>query len=259
MRTPTLARAAFLILMASAVCSARGRDSLLAARVSSQAIQNERADAFHLSRLRDVAMVQKFRAEGLLVSVPSRTSSYYLQDVPTDYRYLRPWSKLFLDRISRDYYARFHEPLRVTSMLRTVSVQRRLSRTNPNAADAIGSDRSSHLTGATLDISKHGMDPRGVVWMRNILLELKNAGYIYPIEEFQEPCFHVMVLPTYRNYAADPLGQATIRRASVRRPPVSGSSVHRKFRRRRRIHHAAHHVGVARAAGHPDEAARAAN
>lgn len=245
--------------MASAVCSARGRDSLLAARVSSQAIQNERADAFHLSRLRDVAMVQKFRAEGLLVSVPSRTSSYYLQDVPTDYRYLRPWSKLFLDRISRDYYARFHEPLRVTSMLRTVSVQRRLSRTNPNAADAIGSDRSSHLTGATLDISKHGMDPRGVVWMRNILLELKNAGYIYPIEEFQEPCFHVMVLPTYRNYAADPLGQATSRRASVRRPPVSGSSVHRKFRRRRRIHHAAHHVGVARAAGHPDEAARAAN
>ncbi len=204
MRTPTLARAALLILSAAPVCSARARESLLAARLSSQAVQNARADAFHLSRLRDLAMVQKFHADGLLVSVPSSTSYYYLDNVPADYRYLRPWSKLFLDQLSRDYYARFRQPLRITSLLRTVQFQRRLARINPNAADAIGADRSSHLTGATLDISKHFMDRRGQLWMRRYLLRMKREGYLYAVEEFQEPCFHVMVYPTYRQSARRP-------------------------------------------------------
>lgn len=220
-----MARVALLLLLVAPLCWGRWRadDAALIATDSSQAIQNERANEFHLARLRNLAMVQQFRAEGLLVYVPQRMPYYYLHDVPGDYRYLRPWSKLFLDQLSREYYARFHQPLRITSMLRTVQVQRRLTRWNPNAADAVGADRSSHLTGATLDISKHSMSYRGVLWMRRYLRQMKAAGYLYPVEEFHEPCFHVMVFPTYRHYAAAPARRS----AAQARLASSSRSLHR--------------------------------
>jgi hypothetical protein len=229
--------APLLLLLAAPVCQARWRAGAtrLAATESSQAIQNERANAFHLTRLRNLAMVREFHSEGLLVSVPARTSYYYLDDISPDYSYLRPWAKLFLDRLGRDYYARFGQPLRVTSLLRTVQLQRRLAYSNPNAAQAVGADRSSHLTGATLDISKHFMDYRGELWMRRYLLRMEREGYLYAIEEFHEPCFHVMVFPTYRGDTTQP---------RVRR-------VHRPLRRvRHRIRRAARPL---RPSTHPAE------
>lgn len=193
-------------------------EDALVATDNSQAIQNLRANQYDLSRLRDLEMVREFREQGLLVPVHSRMPYYYIHSVPADYRYLRPWSKLFLDRLSREYYARFRQPLRITSMLRTVHRQERLTRWNPNAADATGADRSSHLTGATLDISKHGMSARGQNWLRNVLVQLKRGGYLYAIEEFQEPCFHVMVFPTYREYVS---GTASTTRRPARIKHVS--------------------------------------
>ncbi|MGH9564249.1 MAG: DUF5715 family protein, partial [Terracidiphilus sp.] len=69
-----------------------------------------------------------------------------------------------------------------------------------NAAHATGSYRSSHLTGATLDISKHSMSPSGQKWMRRVLAELASSGYLYAVEEFQQPCFHIMVYPAYEDH-----------------------------------------------------------
>ncbi len=202
MRTLLIAGLLLLVLLAAPVSNARRRNYVyvppLVATEYSQAIQNERANQFHLTRLRNLAMVREFHAEGLLVNVPSRMPYYYLDHVPADYSYLRPWAKLFLDQLSREYYARFGQPLRVTSMLRTVQLQERLTHWNPNAAQAVGADRSSHLTGATLDISKHFMSYRGELWMRRHLVQMQHSGYLYAIEEFHEPCFHVMVFPTYR-------------------------------------------------------------
>ena len=34
-------------------------------------------------------------------------------------------------------------------------------------------------------------------WMRRVIHSLKKKGYLYAIEEFRQPTFHVMV---YRNY-----------------------------------------------------------
>ncbi len=178
--------------------------TVLSANASSQTIQNAQADAYHLARMRNRAMIVEFVEEGYLVSVRPQTRSYYLHGVPPAYRYLRPWSKRFLDRISNDYHANFHQPLRVTSLVRTVAMQRRLAHRNPNAADATGDDRSSHLTGATLDISKHSMSWREKKWLRRELIELQKAGYLYAVEEFHQPCFHVMVFPNYRDYAPNP-------------------------------------------------------
>lgn len=195
------------VLVIGPVCTRAGIRSVLAAKASSQYVQNEQADDYHLSRMRNVAMIRRFHAAGLLVSVRSRTRFYYLHAIPAAYRYLRPWTELFLERISREFYATFRQRLRITSLIRTVALQRRLLRSNSNAADATGSYRSSHLTGATLDISKHSMSPAGQKWMRRVLAGLARGGYLYAVEEFQQPCFHVMVYPAYQGYVSRATGQ----------------------------------------------------
>jgi uncharacterized protein YcbK (DUF882 family) len=161
--------------------------SLRATR-GSQSIQNKRADQDHLSRMA--------RLE-LLVRVPEKTSSYYLHAVRSDNRYLRPWAHLFLERLSSQFHSRFGKPMRVTSLLRTAAYQRSLQGRNGNAAAAVGPKRSAHLTGACLDISKKGMSGAQVAWVRNVLHSLRSKEYLYAVEEFQQPVFHILV---HRDY-----------------------------------------------------------
>jgi hypothetical protein len=168
----------------------------------SQIMQNKRADADDLSRMKDVAMIRRFARAKLLVPVPVRTSHYYLRSIPAAYRYLRPWSKLFLDRLSSQFHARFRKKLRVTSLVRSMAYQRALARRNGNAAAAYGERRSSHLTGATLDISKRFMKREEQSWMRRVLVSLKSKGYLYAIEERYQPTFHIMVYRNYPEYVA---------------------------------------------------------
>ena len=182
---------------------ASGADpALLRASSDSQTIQNQQADDDDLSRMTNVAMVRRFADAGLLVRVPSRTEHYYTRYIPTKYSYLRPWSKLFLDRLSSQFHARFKKRLRVTSLVRTVALQKALTKRNDNAAAAYGEKRSSHLTGATLDISKNGMTAEEIEWMRKVLQSVKDRGYLYAVEEFNQPTFHIMVYRSYPEYVA---------------------------------------------------------
>lgn len=196
-----------LIMLAVAVLACRGPSfaesrELLRASWNSQTVQNKRADADDLSRMKDVAMLQRFVRAGLLVRVHGSTSHYYTRYIPSKYSYLRPWSKLFLDRLSSQYYARFKKKMRVTSLVRTVALQNSIGKRNNNAASAYGSRRSSHLTGATLDISKKGMKQSQIDWMRRVLHSLKQKGYLYAVEEFQQPAFHIMIYKNYPQYVA---------------------------------------------------------
>jgi hypothetical protein len=186
--------------------------ALLKATSSSPLVQNAYADRQDLSRMRDVSMIHSFRRNGYLKAVHSSTHHYYLHGIPANYRYLRPWSKLFLERLSRQYHARFHKRLRVTSLVRTVARQRALSKRNGNAAAAQGSRRSSHLTGATIDISKRGMTVRELNWMRRVIHSLRQQRYLYGIEEFHQPVFHIMVYRDYEKYVK----ARTLRAASTR-------------------------------------------
>lgn len=170
--------------------------SLRATR-GSQAVQNKRADEDHLSRMENQEMVERWARLELLVPVPAKTSSYYLHAVRAENRYLRPWAHLFLERLSEQYRSRFGQPMRVTSLLRTASYQQRLQRRNGNAAAAVGPKRSAHLTGACMDISKKGMSGSQVAWVRNVLSSLRSKGYLYAVEEFQQPVFHILV---HRDY-----------------------------------------------------------
>lgn len=208
---------AFLFVF-SGLLHAGDRHSLVA-DVSSQTIQNTRADDAKLSRMTNVAMIQRFARHGYLVPVSSNARSYYLHAIGPSQRYCRPWTRLFLDRVSRQYQTRFHQRLRVTSLVRTVGTQRRLERWNGNAADATGEERSSHLTGATIDISKREMSPAGQEWLRQTLYSLREAGYLYAIEEFYQPTFHIMVYPSYSHYVK------TLKHHKERTPDVADAHV----------------------------------
>lgn len=174
--------------------------TVLIADTNSQAVQNARADSENLSRMTDLRMLRSFERIGRLVAVPSKTGNYYVNAIPAAYRYCRPWTKLFLARISKQFHDQFGDRLRVTSLVRTAGRQRALERTNGNAAEASGPERSSHLTGATIDISKRFMSPAEQQWMRDTLYSLREAGYVYAIEEFWQPTFHVMVYRSYSRY-----------------------------------------------------------
>jgi hypothetical protein len=173
---------------------------LLVASGSSQLIQNRHADADDLSRMAGRSMILRFHRLGYLERLPVSTPTYYLRSIPFQYRYLRPWSKLFLERLSRQFHPRFGKRLRVTSLVRTVALQRALARRNRNAAPAFGMSRSTHLTGATLDISKVYMTGREKRWMRQVLYSLMRQEYLYAIEEFRQPTFHIMVYRSYLDY-----------------------------------------------------------
>lgn len=172
----------------------------LRANRSSQAIQNERADDDNLSRMEDREMVARWVRLQLLERVPDKTTHYYLHAVHDENQYLRPWAKLFLERLSRQYHSRHRQPLRVTSLLRTSDYQKRLSGRNGNAAAAEGPKRSAHLTGACMDISKKGMTRAQQAWVREVLASLKAKGYLYAVEEFKQPVFHILVHRNYEDY-----------------------------------------------------------
>ncbi len=150
----------------------------------------------------DNDMVARWVRLKLLVPVPAKTRDYYLHNISQQRRYLRPWTKLFLDRLSRQYRARFGKQMRVTSLLRTVSYQNGLRKRNANAAPATGAKASSHLTGACLDISKKGMTGSQQSWVRNVLMSLHNKNYLFAVEEFYQPVFHIMIHRSYRDYVA---------------------------------------------------------
>lgn len=144
----------------------------------------------------------------LLEPVPVKTSGYYLHAVREQNRYLRPWTRLFLSRLSSQYRARFGKQLRVTSLLRTAEYQRSLQGRNDNAASAKGPKRSAHLTGASIDISKKGMTGAERQWLRRVLTSLRGNGYLYAIEEYQQPVFHILVHRKYADYVKRKTGSS---------------------------------------------------
>ncbi|MGH7412680.1 MAG: DUF5715 family protein [Candidatus Rokuibacteriota bacterium] len=153
-----------------------------------------------LSRMRDLAMVERFQKSKLLVGVPLETRTYYVEGVGTRLRVARPWTKRFVGQLAQAFHDLFDKRLRVTSLTRTRIRQRALMRTNPSAAPAAGPVQSTHLTGAAVDISKRDLSGREVAWLRTVLARLQRRGLIHAVEEFRQPHFHVMVGRAYERY-----------------------------------------------------------
>ncbi|MGC2582442.1 MAG: DUF5715 family protein, partial [Acidobacteriaceae bacterium] len=160
--------------------------------------QNERDTAEGLVRIEDNAQLLQMEDEQAIVPLPASYGLRVNPDLPVDRRYCRPWTARFLADLARSHYERFHRPFQVNSAVRTVAFQRMLLEINGNAAPAEGDLASPHLTGAAVDIGKHGMSFSEIAWMRAHLLPLQTAGKIDVEEEFYQACFHITV---YRSYA----------------------------------------------------------
>jgi len=119
--------------------------------------------------------------------------------LPDEYSWARPETRLFLRKIGSDFARQFHEAIQVNSAVRTAEYQKKLRKKNGNAARGDSElTRSSHLTGATVDIAKKGMSTVELRWMRNRLIALEKAGCIEATEEHRQPVFHIMVFDKAR-------------------------------------------------------------
>ncbi len=159
--------------------------------------QNEKTDADNLERIEDDADLDHRIAQGMLVPVPASAALTVNPSLPQNRRYCRPWTASFLADLARAHQAQFHHAFFVSSAVRTVDFQKRLIRTNGNAAAAEGDIASPHLTGATIDIAKNGMSRQELYWMRNRLDALQDEGKIDVEEEFKQACFHITVYKSY--------------------------------------------------------------
>jgi hypothetical protein len=159
--------------------------------------QNQMADRDGLTRVQNDAGLLDLLHQKKLVPLPIDETLRVDYRLPLNRRYSRPWTAQFLAALARDHFAAFHVPIQVDSAVRTVQVQRRLMRTNGNAAPAAGETASPHLTGQAIDIAKSSLTLTEIAWMRAYLQPLIEAGKIDVEEEFQQACFHISVYKDY--------------------------------------------------------------
>ncbi len=193
--------------MASLVIPRSGMPAPLRGSLESLERQNERLEAEGLERIEDEADLAARIADKLLVAIPVSSALTVNPDLEENHRYCRPWTAKFLADLAKAHEGAFHRSIEVSSAVRTVEYQKRLERTNGNAAPAEGDLVSPHLTGATVDIAKKGLSRAEIAWMRRQLLGLEAEGKIDVEEEFKQACFHITV---YKSYAqAGKTGPAT--------------------------------------------------
>jgi len=166
--------------------------------------QDQRNRDEGLTRIHNKAQLREMVEDHSLVPLPLNEDVQVDPRLAQYRRYTRPWTAEFLREVGVAFMRRFGDPLVVTSAVRPVSYQRRLTWRNGNAAPANGAIASPHEYGATVDIGKKGMTPKEMAWMRGYLYPIQKAGQIDVEEEFYQACFHVTV---YTNYVPPPLAQ----------------------------------------------------
>jgi hypothetical protein len=159
--------------------------------------QNSEIDRAALERIEDEDQLRQLEETGALVPLAESKSLRINPELQESRRYCRPWTAQFVSDLSRDYYSKFHQPLQVTSAVRTADQQRHLMRVNGNAAPAEGDIASSHLAGTTVDIGKRGLTRKQHKWVADYLAHLKEQDVIEPEEERRQACFHIMVSNRY--------------------------------------------------------------
>ena len=162
---------------------------------AAQVAQNREIDKLGLTRIRDEKELRSLIRTQELAFVGSTASLALDPRLPLNRRYVRPWTKQLLTELSTAYTTRFGQRLVLTSAVRTVETQRRLLRWNHNAAPIHGETSSSHLTGATFDLSRKGLSQEENEWMRTALLAYTIQGRVIYLEETVQPCYHVFVMP----------------------------------------------------------------
>ncbi len=162
--------------------------------------ENQEIDRLELARIEDDDELKEMIDDQELVPVKESRSLVVADNLATDRRFCRPWTRDFLEDLSQAYYNDFRRPIKVNSLVRTVEQQKKLRRHNGNAAPVEGETASTHLTGITVDIARKGMSRQEQRWIEQYMLPLKNRGLIEPVEERRQAVFHVVVYGTYAEW-----------------------------------------------------------
>lgn len=115
---------------------------------------------------------------------------YALEGV--SYPYVKPTTRVFVERLAAQYREACGERLVVTSAMR------------PRSMHLFNSvDRTVHPTGMAVDVRRSGR-ARCRTWLRSTLLSLEGEGVIEATEEHNPAHFHVAVFPApYHEYVAE--------------------------------------------------------
>jgi hypothetical protein len=156
--------------------------------------QNLCGDQMNLQRFQNEDEVQDAVRRGVLIALPITLGLHVAPNLPLSRRYALLTTVHFLLTLSEAYRLRFGKPLVIDSAVRDADTQRRLRKHNRNAAPVDGETASSHETGATVDIAKHGMNRAQLQWMRAMLSYEVVMNRVIVEEERHQACFHTMVL-----------------------------------------------------------------
>ena len=138
--------------------------------------------------LRTAADVRELVRKGYLVKVAT-TRDFVVNKV--SFPYARPAVKLFLDRLSAQYYAATGDRLVVTSLTRPLSRQ-------PRNASAM----SVHPAGMAVDL-RIPKNPAHRRWLERTLLALEDHAVLDVTKERNPAHYHVAVFPReYERYVA---------------------------------------------------------
>jgi LysM repeat protein len=162
--------------------------SLAGSRLTMQR-QNLAAVNYGYSFLNTGSEVLRFVDAGYLEKV---NNSRFLELHSVSYPYARPEVKMFVERLSQQYFAACGEKMTVTSLTRPINKQ-------PQNASTV----SVHPTGMAVDlrIPQSGRCRR---WLQDTLLSLEGRGVLDVTRERYPPHFHVAVFTrTYANYVAN--------------------------------------------------------
>jgi hypothetical protein len=184
------------LLPSPSVLPAAALSLALALPVHAQSLRGSQASIdrmYHHARAENLPFyetpggVRKAAANGRLVRL-TPDATMILHSV--GYPYVRPSTRLVLDRLSAQYMDACGEQLVVTSAVRPARRQ-----------PANSTERSVHPTGMAVDLRKP-RNAKCLRWLRSTLLDLEDANVLEVTEEHSPAHFHVAVFPTpYTRYA----------------------------------------------------------
>jgi hypothetical protein len=176
-------------------------------------LQNAEVDRMELPRIQDDTELETLKSKGDLVEINASEHLRFDPRLDPDRRYCRPWTREFVEDLSKAYYEAFGAQIQVNSAVRTVKIQKKLRRHNRNAAPEKGELASSHLAGTTVDLQRRGLSPQQIAWVQQYMLPLKELGLIEPEEERRQWVFHVMVTDKYSQTHGEKLATAEPQKA----------------------------------------------
>ncbi len=168
---------------------------------NSQLKQNVRAEIDGLPVIRDDADLLTHKEIGTLVPIPKMVRID--PRLNEKWHWCTPDATFFLGDVEFEFAEIFGHTFQVNSAVRTAKRQLEIARgdkvfpPNGNTAPVSGPKKSSHLTGATIDIAKVGLTKAELDWLRKKLLALEAEDRIEATEEQDQLVFHVMVFRTY--------------------------------------------------------------